>query len=546
MMNNKWLTIKYEGKTVYLTRCSSAAKGEIIIPDGVTDIDFDAFKGCKEVTSIIFPDSVINIWENSFCDTAWYKNQPDGVVYAGRVVLDYKGKMPENTSLMFKDGTLGIADMAFSGCNNLVSVIIPDDCLHIGMEAFAGCQALTSISIPKSVVSVDMDAFTETPWYDSQPNGVLYVGSMAYEYRGVMPEKSSIEIKDGTITIGDFLFGFCNGLTSLTIPSSVSVIESKAFQDLPNLERIIVREDNPIYDSRDNCNAIIETSTNKLLFGCKSTTIPKGVVRIEDEAFIGCTGLSSIFIPDSVTSIGEKAFWGCSGLASIVVDKNNPVFDDRDNCNAIFMTSTDTLMVGCKATTIPLGTKIIGDNAFAECPSINHIEFPEGIERIGTDAFFNCQNLRSLLFPNSLKVIGEHAFRECTHLRSVNFPEGLKEIDSYAFMDSGIYSVTIPRSVDHIGYKAFDDHVRVKYEGLVFKTDVIDFLVHRPIPRNDEEWSDFLKELSSVVPDWKNQLQQPHFSSILLRKAGVPVCSIFSEIVRKYQEKEGLPPIKWG
>ena len=86
-MDNDWLTIERDGESVNLTKCSQYAKGEVIIPDGVTTIEYDAFKDCKEVTSIIVPDSVTDIWENALFDTAWYKNQPDGVVYAGKVAL---------------------------------------------------------------------------------------------------------------------------------------------------------------------------------------------------------------------------------------------------------------------------------------------------------------------------------------------------------------------------------------------------------------------------------------------------------------------------
>jgi len=460
-MNNSWLTIEREGESVNLTKCSPYAKGEIIIPDGVTTIKYDAFKDCKEVTSIIVPDSVTDIWENALFDTAWYKNQPDGVVYAGKVALRYKGEMPENTSITLQDGTLGIADSAFSGCDNLVSITIPAGCKHIGSYAFYGSKALTTINIPHSVVSVDLYAFDETPWLDNQPNGVLYVGSVAYDYIGRIQDDTSIEIKEGTTVIGDYLFDLPFGPKSITIPKSVTVIEEIALHNLPNLETIIVDDGNPVFDSRNQCNAIIETSTNRLLIGCKNTIIPKGVVRIEDEAFVGCSGLLSLSLPDTVTSIGEKAFVGCEGLESIEVDINNPVYDSRGNCNAIYEKSSNKLVVGCKNTVIPTGTKIIGDHAFSESSAIESITIPEGVEHIGYDAFFSCTNLKSVVFPSSLKSIGEHAFRKCKRLRSVQLPYGLKTIDDYAFMDSGVRSVSIPESVVHIGDNTFDYYVRI-------------------------------------------------------------------------------------
>ena len=455
-MDNDWLTIERDGESVNLTKCSPYAKGEIIIPEGVTTIEFDAFKDCKEVTSIIVPDSVTDIWENALFDTAWYQNQPDGVVYAGKVALCYKGEMPENTSITLKEGTLGIADSAFSGCDNLVSVTIPAGCKHIGSDAFSGSKTLATINIPHSVVSVDLYAFDGTPWLENQPNGVLYVGSVAYDYIGNIQDDTSIDIKEGTTVIGDYLFDLPFGPKSITIPKSVTVIEEIALHNLPNLGTIIVDDENPVFDSRNHCNAIIETSTNRLLIGCKNTIIPKGVVRIEDEAFVGCSGLMSLSLPETVTSIGEKAFVGCEGLEAIDVDINNPVYDSRGNCNAIYEKSSNKLVVGCKNTVIPIGTKIIGDHAFSESSIIESIIIPEGVEHIGYDAFFSCTNLRSVVFPSSLKTIGEHAFRECKRLRSVQFPDGLKTIGNYAFMDSGVRSASIPKSVVHIGDKAFD------------------------------------------------------------------------------------------
>jgi hypothetical protein len=185
------------------------------------------------------------------------------------------------------------------------------------------------------------------------------------------------------------------------------------------------------------------------------------VVRIEDEAFVGCSGLLSLSLPDTVTSIGEKAFVGCEGLESIEVDINNPVYDSRGNCNAIYEKSSNKLVVGCKNTVIPTGTKIIGDHAFSESSAIESITIPEGVEHIGYDAFFSCTNLKSVVFPSSLKSIGEHAFRKCKRLCSVQLPYGLKTIDDYAFMDSGVRSVSIPESVVHIGDNTFDYYVRI-------------------------------------------------------------------------------------
>ncbi|MBR6648096.1 MAG: leucine-rich repeat domain-containing protein, partial [Bacteroidaceae bacterium] len=143
---------------------------------------------------------------------------------------------------------------------------------------------------------------------------------------------------------------------------------------------ITVSKDNPVYDSRDNCNALIETATNTIIRGCENTvipnsvttigkgafrrcsaltnvTIPNSVTSIGDYAFYFCDALTGITIPNSVTCIGEAAFSNCSALTSITVSKDNPVYDSRDNCNAIIETATNTIILGCKNTVVPDGVK---------------------------------------------------------------------------------------------------------------------------------------------------------------------------------------------
>ena len=324
--------------------------------------------------------------------------------YVGNIII------PKSTTY---NGTTysvtSIGNRAFHGCSGLTSVTIPNSVTSIGEYAFYNCSGLTSVTIPNSVTSIGYGAFAN-----------------------------------------------CSGLTSVTIPNSITSISEFAFGGCSGLTSVTVDKNNGTYDSRDNCNAIIHTSTNKLIVGCNNTIIPNSVTSIGDNAFLVCSGLTSVTIPDSVTSIGKYAFYncsgltsvtipnsvtsigygafgGCSGLTSVTVDKNNGTYDSRDNCNAIIETSTNKLIVGCKNTTIPNSVTSIGDRAFEGCSGLTSVTIGNSVTSIGKYAFAGCWGLTSVTIGNSVTSIGDYAFTDC----------------------SGLTSVTIGNSVTSIGYDAF-------------------------------------------------------------------------------------------
>ena len=219
------------------------------------------------------------------------------------------------------------------------------------------------------------------------------------------------------------VFGYCTKLSSITIGDKVKNIPYHAFDDCSGLESIIVESGNTVYDSRDNCNAIIATSTNTLITGCKNTTIPNSVTSIGYCAFRGCRGLSSVTIGNSVTSIGSFAFEGCSGLTSI---------------------------------TIPNSVTSIGGGAFEGCSGLTSVTIPVSVTSIGNYAFYGCSSLTSVNIPNSVTSIGYEAFEYCSGLTSITIPNSVTEIDKYAFYEcSNLTEVTLGSSVKNIGEDAF-------------------------------------------------------------------------------------------
>ncbi|MBR5727187.1 MAG: leucine-rich repeat domain-containing protein, partial [Muribaculaceae bacterium] len=164
-------------------------------------------------------------------------------------------------------------------------------------------------------------------------------------------------------------------------------IGSCTFSSCDNLSSIIVQAENQIYDSRDDCNAIIETSSNMLIQGCKNTTIPNSVTTIGDYAFLNCSGLTSIGIPNNVTSIGKRAFCYCTGLTSV--------------------------SIGSSVTSI-------ADDAFYQCTDLTSISIPNSVKSIGQNSFYYCSSLSNLKLGNGLTTFGLYAFKNCNTLTEVH------------------------------------------------------------------------------------------------------------------------------
>ena len=279
----------------------------------------------------------------------------------------------------------------------------------------------------------------------------------------VIPEAITYEETVYTVTLIDkFAFLLCSKLTSVTIPHTVTSIGKDALSGCSGLTSVTVDKNNSIYDSRDNCNAIIVTSTNKLIIGCNNSTIPNSVTSIGSYAFDGCSGLTSVSIPSTVTSIESYAFNGCSGLTSMAVDKSNRIYDSRDNCNAIIETSTGNLIFGCKNTTIPNTVSSIGESAFRGCSGLTSVAIPNTVTSIGNYAFCNCSGLTSMVIPNSVTSIGDLSFYGCSGLTSVAISNSATSIGNSAFERcSWLTSVAIPNSVTSIGKGAFRDCSRL-------------------------------------------------------------------------------------
>ena len=474
----------------------------VTIPNTVTSIGSSAFNGCTNLATIVIPNTVTSIGYNAFTGTAWYNNQPDGVIYAGLLTYAYK-YTSKPSSIIVRDGTIGISGNGFS-LSSLISITIPSSVTHImagafsdcssletiniadlaawckikfdsktanpmwnaspyrshclylngnaitalsipssitsiqdyaffnnnsitsvsfetpssvtsiGSSAFYNCSSLATISIPSSVTSIGINAFYGTSWYNKQPNGVVYLGTLAYKYKGTMPANTSIVLNANTTGIVEQAFASCTNLVSISIPGNVTSIGSSAFY---------------------NCSSLA------------TINIPSSVKDIGSSAFSN-TGLTSLNIPSSVTSIGEMTFGWCANLTSITLPEGitSIAYGMFTQCPSL------------ASVNIPSSVTSIGAAAFVKCTSLTSITLPEGITSIGASAFTRC-GLTSITIPNSVTSIAQNAFKGCSAAASLTFkgPSSLTEIGDSAFKYcSKLTAVTIPNTATHIGESAFE------------------------------------------------------------------------------------------
>ena len=434
----------------------------VTIPNSVTSIGEFAFSDCSALNSITIPNSVTSIGRDAFHETAWYNNHPGGLVYAGKVAYIYKGVMPENTHITIQEGTLEIADFAFYGCFGLASVTIPNGVTTIGRETFAGCRALTSANIPSSVTSIGRSAFHGCSALTSVtipnslssiapyvfygcnaltsvtlPSSIIGIGDYAFAECKELSELSipnnikaigsgtfsgcegieTLNIPNSLTSIGEKAFLGCNGLKSLYIPTTLTSIGSGAFSGCNGLTSIIVDNGNMVYDSRNNCNAIIWTAYNRLIIGCNNSTIPNSIQAIEDYAFQNCKDLKAIIIPETVNQIGGYAFSG-SGLTTIDIPNSvkwifSGAFMDCENLTSIILPNSITTIM---------------HNTFSGCISLSSIEMPETVTSIESSAFHSCRGLNKITVPQNVTTIGEYAFEGCISLSSIVLPPNIKDI----------------------------------------------------------------------------------------------------------------------
>ena len=359
-------------------------------------------------------------------DLTWTLDSDGLVTVSGTGPMDDYAKEESFMGYVDDDGVVVTrTDSPFyEHADAIKALVVEPGVTSIGDYAFLDCP-LTSITLADSVVRIGASGFDDTPWYYARPDGVIYCGKIVYGCKGVMKQGTEIVLNDDTVSIRANAFAGRSGLSAVTIPPSVTHIESFAFRYCTGLKAVHIRDleawrdiafgDDPFHGGFDlylNGEPFTELE------------IPEGETDV-GYAFRSCTSLASVTIPESAAEIGDHAFEGCTGLVSVEIRE---------------------------------GATAVGERAFYGCAALKTVSIPDTVTKIGRYAFHGCASLEAVTIPKSVSEIGEYAFAFCGGLASVTIRKGLKEIPEGLFYRcAGLTSVRLPESVTEIGGSAFQD-----------------------------------------------------------------------------------------
>ena len=489
-INNKLVT---EANIVTATKINAFAFANynsltsVIIPDSVINIGTDAFRDCPIEKAIVPAIAIVKIRNDKLKeititsgeikdDTSFWQNKSltkvtigDGVTSTGQ--LDFSG-CSNLTDITIGNRIISIDCGAFSGCESLARIVIPDSVTSIGYQAFSGCRNLTSVKIGNNVKSIDYSAFKNCS------------------------SLTSIIIPDSVTSIGQSVFWGCDNLTSVTIGSGVTSMGSSVFAYCNNLQ---YNEYGDCYYLGNEANPYVVLISVKAPF-MTSCVINESCKIVYENSFHGCSNLTSVTLPDSVVSIGNNAFSDCSSLTSVNIGSNVKNIDYSVFENCISLTSI----------VIPYSVTSIGSNAFSGCSSLANITIGNGVTNIdygvfkdcadlkydeydnayylgnesnpylilvkarskditsctivntckliSVGAFYECRKLTDINIPDSVALIGNEAFYNCNDLKNITMGNGVKTIGDRAFSEcSSLTNVVIPDGVTSIGYEAFNN-----------------------------------------------------------------------------------------
>ena len=328
---------------------------DVTFPVCVTEIPRYAFNGCSSFTSIDIPEHITSIGFRSFyrCSKVTSVTLPNTLTEIGNGAFENCAKLP---SIVFPNSTT-LGGYVLQGCSSLTSVTLPNTMPALYANFFQDCKLLTTVTLPDTITSLNNDAFH---------------GCAAL---------TSVNIPEGVTSIGIDTFANCKSLTEIQLPSTLTTIRARAFDSCIKLTSIVV---------------------------------PEGVTTMELQAFTNCTSLVSITLPSTISSIGKSTFYNCYNLTDVIIAPNGVT----NICEEAFNGCTKLSSI-----TIPEGVTNIEQNAFLGCTGLTSITLPDSLLSIESYIFQRCTSLTSVVIPKNVKSIGRNIFSGCTSLTSVTFAD---------------------------------------------------------------------------------------------------------------------------
>ena len=481
----------------------------VTIPNSVTSIGSNAFDGCSGLTSVSIPNSVTSIGDAAFqgCSSL------DTLNFNAISCADFSSSSNRPfynlniTTINIGDSVQRIPACFAYGLIKLNSVTIGNSVTSIGNYAFQGCSALDTLNF-NAISYADFSSSSNRP-FDNLNITTINIGNSvqripAYFAYG-LTKLNSVSIGNSVTSIGYNAFQRCSRLTSVNIPNSVTSIGHNAFSGCSGLTSVSIGNSVTSIGNYafNGCSGLTSVTISNLATWCNMNfgnananplsyahhlylngtevtdlIFPNTISSINNFAFYGCSGLTSVSIPNSVTSIGSSAFYGCSGLTSVSIGNSVTSIGDYAfqgcsaldalNFNAIscadFSSSSNRPFYNLNITTINIGnsTQRIPACFAYGLTKLNSVSIGNSVTSIGNEAFLSCSRLTGVNIPNSVTFIGDGVFSSCSGLTSVSIGNSVTSIGNYAFLScSRLTSVNIPNSVTSIGYNAFQSCSRL-------------------------------------------------------------------------------------
>lgn len=491
--------------SVTMTSVKTIGAGAFDNCDKLTSISFGnslesigdgAFYSCSSLMQLELPETVNKIGEKCFmfCDelqTVNIKSCSDLGAYAFAECDKLKSvTLPSNLNC--------IPDYAFFYCISLENIAIPDSVDSIGYAAFYYCESLNSITFPENYIDVGAYAFSfcNKATAENETVKLKNVGLQAFIGTSIF---NNIEFSGETTKIDDAAFQGNTNLKSINFNNATLSAGENAFFDCTKLNEI---NNHPIFLSVGKvafyeCSGITEATFSEecsligygAFYKCENLNtigFSDCSAKIEDGAFYECTSLTDVTISKNCTGFGVGCFYGCSALKTINLSNvalpiSDHMFTHATNLETIEGQSNISSIgqysfYGTKITEVTgfASVKSLGEAAFANCTTLQKIEFPASVTEIPQAAFMECKSLNNITIPDNITLIGSGAFAECDSLESITIPDSVSEISMYAFSHcDNLESVYGLKNVRTIGENAFIYCVNLKSISLTDKIETI-------------------------------------------------------------------------